>query len=104
MPAGRWAQQLLHQSERRAFAAGACGQAEAALASADTGRGRILRRVACAFCRKKASKTTKKTLALGGFCALHANPQAAVYLGEDLREAYRQEAKRFYDPGLLENF
>ena len=72
---------FLHQSERRAFAAGACGQAEAALASADTGR--------------------------GGFCAelpvlfAERRPQAAVYLGEDLREAYRQEAKRFYDPGLF---
>ena len=53
------------------------------------------------FLQKEGLKNYKKTLALGGFCALHANPQAAVYLGEDLREAYRQEAKRFYDPGLF---
>ena len=44
------------------------------------------------------------TLAIGAFSALAENPGAAVYLGENLREAYRAEAKAFYDPELFPEF
>ena len=41
-------------------------------------------------------------LALGDFALLARQPDAAVYLGEDLRAAYRAEAEAFYAPRLLE--
>ncbi len=53
------------------------------------------------YLQKEALRHHPAALAIGGFAALPANPGAAVYLGDDLLEAYRQEARAFYEEALL---
>lgn len=56
------------------------------------------------YLQRKPLRNFRATLALGAFSALAENPGAAVYLGENLREAYRAEAGAFYDPKLFPEF
>lgn len=56
------------------------------------------------YLQRKPLRNFTNTLALGAFSALAENPGAAVYLGENLREAYRAEARTFFDPALFPEF
>ena len=80
---------------RRKKAESAVGWAECQQAAADSAE-------SC-FCylQKQPLRHYTHTLALGSFALLARQPGAAVYLGEDLRAAYRAEAKAFYAPELL---
>ena len=55
----------------------------------------------CCYLQRQPSQHYRHMLALGDFALLTRQPDAAIYLGEDLRAAYRAEAKAFYDPALL---
>lgn len=73
----------------------AAGWAECQQAAADSAE-------SC-FCylQRQPLQHHRNTLALGDFALLARQPGAAVYLGEDLKEAYRAEARAFYDLALL---
>ena len=73
----------------------AAGWAECQQAAADSAE-------SC-FCylQRQPLQHHRHMLALGDFALLARQPGAAVYLGEDLKEAYRAEARAFYDLALL---
>lgn len=83
---------VLLRSKRAGYAEGWAERRQAAADSAES-----------CFCylQRQPLRHYRNMLALGDFALLARQPDAAVYLGEDLRTAYRAEAKAFYAPGLL---